>query len=354
MEAFHSQLYGTLPGGTPVRQFMLTNNNGMQMNVIEYGGIITHLTAADRDGNFEDVVLGHDSLEDYLNSEYYLGALIGRYGNRIANGCFMLNGTEYQLARNNGINSLHGGPGGFHTKHWKGEQVEQDGGVALKLSCTSPDGEEGFPGTLTVEVTYTLTHQNALHIEYKARTDTPTVVNLTQHSYFNLSGMKDDISGHELMIHADTFLPVDENILPTGEFAPVNGTPFDFSTAKSIGLDIEADHPQLKPGNGFDHNWVLNESGKNEPELAARVAHPPSGRVMEVYTTEPGMQFYSGNALKNDPPGKRGTSHHPRTGFCLETQHFPNSPNMPEFPSTVLNANEEYQTKTVYRFLVNK
>lgn len=323
----------------------------MKMKVIEYGGIITELMVSDRNGVFEDVVLGYDSLEDYLQSNYYIGALIGRYGNRIANAKFELDGTKYQLHQNDGLNSLHGGDSGFHTRVWKGEEVSVINGTGLKLSYTSKDGEEGFPGNLTVEVTYTLTNNNALVIDYTATTDTKTIVNLTQHSYFNLSGMKEDILNHELAIHADRFIEIGEGAIPTGNLAPVKETPFDFTTAKPIGKDIDTDHPQLNIPGGYDVTWELNKEG-HELALAATLAHSASGRTMEVLTTEPGIQFYSGNALKNSPTGKGHTENNPRTGLCLETQHFPDSPNQPNFPSVVLDVDEKYRSTTVYRFLV--
>ncbi|MBO6522282.1 MAG: galactose mutarotase [Balneolaceae bacterium] len=348
MRSVTKEIYGVIPDGTVVTQFTLTNASGMMMKVIEYGGIITHLTAPDKNGNFEDVVLGHDSLEEYLNSEYYLGALIGRYGNRIANASFSLHGIEYELEPNDGVNNLHGGSG-FHSVLWQGEEYPSEKGPAIKLIYTSKDGECGFPGTLEVEATYTLSDQNELIIEYKATTDKSTVVNLTQHSYFNLSGMKEDILSHQLQIDADTFLAVDDHKIPSGGLSPVAGTPFDFTSMKTIGDNIASEHNQIQHASGFDHNWVLNKEGK-ELKLAAVLAHPESGRKMEVLTTEPGIQFYSGNFLKNEPKGKSGTENNLRYGLCLETQHYPNSPNRPDFPSTMLEPGEEYRTTTIYRF----
>ncbi len=350
LQSVTKEVYGVMPNGTEINQFTLTNYNGMMMKVIEYGGIITHLTAPDKNGNFEDVVLGHDSLEEYLNSDYYLGALIGRYGNRIANASFSLHGVEYELEKNNGPNNLHGG-NGYHSVGWKAEEHQTEQGAAIKLSYTSEDGEEGFPGTLEIEVTYTLSNQNELIVEYKATTDQSTVVNLTQHSYFNLSAMKEDILNHELYINADTYLAVNEHAIPSGGLSPVQGTPFDFTSIKKIGKDIEADHDQIKIGSGFDHNWVINREN-DELETAAVLIHWDSGRKMEVLTTEPGVQFYSGNHLKNEPKGKGDARNDRRFGLCLETQHFPDSPNRPDFPSTVLEPDEEYQTTTVYRFSI--
>ncbi|GAB5409855.1 MAG: galactose mutarotase [Balneolaceae bacterium] len=338
-----------MPDGTEISQFRLKNDNGMKMKVIEYGGIITELMAPDRNGVFEDVVLGHDSLEDYLQSNYYIGALIGRYGNRIANAKFSLDDKEYQLEQNDGSNNLHGGDTGFHARVWKGEEVSVINGTGLKFSYLSKDGEEGFPGNLAIEVTYTLTNNNALVIDYTATTDQKTIVNLTQHSYFNLSGMKEDILDHELKINAHQFVEIGEGAIPTGNLALVKETPFDFTTAKPIGKDINADHPQLNIPGGYDVTWVLNKKG-HELDVAATLAHPASGRMIEVLTTEPGIQFYSGNALKNIPTGKKGIDHNPRTGLCLETQHFPDSPNQPDFPSVVLDVDEKYRSTTVYRF----
>lgn len=353
MESFRKEKYGTLPDGTEISLFRLKNDNGMKIKVIEYGGIITELMAPDVNGLFEDVVLGHDSLEEYLQSKYYLGALIGRYGNRIANGKFNLDGTEYQLRVNDEPNSLHGGETGFHARMWKGEQVSVINGTGLKLSYTCVDGEEGFPGNLGLEVTYTLTNNNALIIDYTATTDKKTIVNLTQHSYFNLSGMKGDILDHELFINADQIVEIGEGAIPTGKLLSVNESPFDFTSLTSIGKDIDADHPQLTITNGFDVTWVLNKKG-HELDAAARLVHPTSGRVMEVLTTEPGIQFYSGNALKNIPEGKNGSKNNRRMGLCLETQHFPDSPNQPSFPSVVLDVDEKYRSTTIYKFSIQQ
>ncbi|MEQ9265430.1 MAG: aldose epimerase family protein [Balneolaceae bacterium] len=351
MGSFEKEHYGTMPDGSSIHQFTLTNSNGMELKVIEYGGIITHLTAPDKDGVFEDIVLGHDALEEYLESSYYLGALIGRYGNRIANAKFSLDGVEYALEVNDNPNSLHGGDSGYHARIWKGEELKDDNGTALKLTYQSKDGEEGFPGNLDIEVMYTLTDENALEIHYKATTDKKTIVNLTQHSYFNLSSMKEDILSHELELHADRYVHIREGAIPTGKLEPVAGTPFDFTSQKVIGKDIDADHPQLQITGGFDVTWVLNET-RNELKKAGSLTHPESGRIMEIWTTEPGIQFYSGNALKNTPSGKKGSANNRRMGLCLETQHFPDSPNQPEFPSVVLDVGETYRSTTVYRFSV--
>ena len=349
MGIFEKANYGTTKDGQEVAQFTLKNDNGMEMRVIEYGGIITHLFAPDKDGNLEDVVLGHDSLAEYENSFAYLGALIGRYGNRIANGSFTLDGTEYKLEQNNGTNCLHGGTIGFHNRIWKGEELTTENGVGLLLRYHSAEGEGGFPGAVDVEVGYLLTNDNALEIEYRAKSTAKTVLNFTQHSYFNLSGQKENILGHELTINSAAFLPVDESAIPLDEVAPVEGTAFDFMQPKPMGQDIEADHPQLKVGGGYDHNFILPFDGTELVHVAS-VTHPGSGRTMEVWTTEPGIQFYSGNFLENKPAGKEGKSNDYRMGFCLETQHFPDSPNRPDYPTTVFEAGEEYFTKTVYGF----
>lgn len=351
MYSFKKELYGTLPDGTEVFQFRLKNDNDVIVRIIEYGGIITELWVPDKNGVLEDIVLGHDSLEEYQSSPYYLGALIGRYGNRIANAKFSLDGAAYQLSTNDFPNSLHGGETGFNTRIWKGEQVPALNGTALKLSYTSLDGEEGFPGNLTIEVTYTLSNNNALVIDYKATTDKKTIVNLTQHSYFNLSAIKEDILNHELVINADRFVEIREGAIPTGNLASVENSPFDFNSLKRVGDEIDTDHPQLNLTSGYDVTWVLNKEG-HELDVAAKLVHPTSGRVMEVLTTEPGIQFYSGNFLKNEPSGKKGTANNRRTGLCLETQHFPDSPNQPSFPSVELDVDEKYTSTTIYKFSI--
>ena len=347
--SFTTETYGTMPDGTEIKQFTLTNASGMEMKVIEYGGIITNLTAPDKDGVFEDIVLGYDSLEAYVANNPYFGALIGRYGNRIGGAKFSLDGVEYSLATNDGPNHLHGGVKGYDKVVWTGEEVTMENGRALKLTYTSPDGEEGYPGTLAMEVIYRLGNDNSLEFDYRATTDKKTVVNLTQHTYFNLTAMEGDILGHELVINADQITPVDATLIPTGEFMDVEGTPFDFTESKEIGLEIGAEHQQIERGGGYDHNWVLNESDE-ELGFAASLYDPASGRFMEVFTTEPGIQFYSGNFLNRFNRGKGGVINNYRTGLCLETQHYPDSPNQPNFPSTVLEPGEEYHTVTVYKF----
>ncbi|WP_312510125.1 aldose epimerase family protein [Chryseobacterium culicis] len=353
MENVHTSDYGVTPKGDSIKKYTLTNKNGMKVEVINFGGIITSLTAPDRNGKYEDVVLGFTKPEGYFEGNpYYFGALIGRYGNRIANAKFSLEGKTYEIDKNDGPNSLHGGKEGFHTRFWNIEAVKDAKFPTLKLSYTSNDGEEGYPGKLTTTVFYTLTDDNALEISYEAETDKPTVVNLTQHSYFNLSGnFTKTITDHELLINADHFLPVNETLIPTGEQKDVKGTPFDFTAAKSIGKDINAEDDQLKKGKGYDHNWILNGKGFRS---IAQVYHPATGRLMEVLTDEPGVQFYSGNFLDGKFDTKTGGKNEFRTGFCLETQHFPDSPNQPSFPSTELKPGQKYHSKTIYKFSVKK
>ncbi len=344
------QPFGTLSDGTAVALYTLVNDHGMRATITNYGGTLVSLTAPDREGNWGDVVLGFDSLEAYLTRSPFFGCLVGRYGNRIAGGKFSLVGVEYSLAQNDGQNHLHGGVAGFDKKVWTPQAMENVDGPSLKLTYTSPDGEEGYPGTLSVEVVYTLTADDALRIDYTATTDKATVVNLTNHSYFNLSaGTEDTILHHPLMINADTFTPVDETLIPTGEICPVEGTPLDFRTATAIGARIEADDAQLKFGGGYDHNWIINGKA-GELRLAARVTEPTSGRVMEVFTTEPALQFYAGNMMPPNLMGKGGVTYKRRGGLCLETQHYPDSPNKPAFPATTLRPEEIYQTTTVYKF----
>jgi aldose 1-epimerase len=344
--------YGTTEDGKPVDLFTLVNDNGVEMKVINYGGIITELKVPDKNGKFEDVVLGFDNLEGYVKSSPYFGALVGRYGNRIAKGKFTLDGEEYSLVQNNMGNHLHGGTKGFDKVVWKAEPSETTEGPQLKLSYLSPDMEEGYPGNLQVEVIYTLTNDDAIRIDYKATTDKKTVINLTNHSYFNLTGNPDTtILTHELMLNADQFVPVDETLIPTGELAPVEGTPMDFTEPTAIGARIGEDYEQLKLGLGYDHCWVVNgEAGTLRQ--AATVYEPNSGRFMEVLTTEPAVQFYSGNFLDGSFAGKGGVVYQQRSGLCLETEHYPDSPNQPDFPSAELNPGDTYQTTTVYKFSV--
>lgn len=349
--------FGVTPSGDSVDLFTLTNENGMTMEVTNYGGIITSLRAPGREG-MEDVVLGFDSLGGYLSDAYtasnpYFGVLVGRYGNRIDEARFSLNGQTYTLVANNGPNHLHGGDRGFDERVWRAEPFEKPDSVGVVLRYTSPDGEEGYPGRLDVAVTYTLTGDNALAIDYRATTTKATPVNLTQHSYFNLDGEGDEtVLDHELMIDAETFTPVDSTLIPTGEFRPVAGTPFDFREATPIGARIDQDNRQLGIAGGYDHNFMMARQDRDALHRAARVYDPDSGREMEVLTTEPGLQLYSGNFLDGSLVGKRGTPYRKYAGVALETQHFPDSPNQPDFPSTILRPGETYTSQTVYRFSV--
>jgi len=345
--AMKVESFGKLPSGEEVRLFTLTNKNGMEARIMNYGGAIVSLKTPDRNGQLADVVLGFDSLDGYLKGSPYFGALVGRYGNRIAGGKFVLNGETYTLPVNNGPNSLHGGLKGFDKVLWSAEQGE---GQSLVLKYVSADGEEGYPGELSATVTYTLTDDNELKIDYEAATTKPTVVNLTNHSYFNLKdGGASTILDHELTLMADRTTPVDEGLIPTGELRPVEGTPFDFRTSTPIGARIDAGDEQIKFGGGYDHNFVLNRSGEGLAP-AARVYEPTTGRVMEVSTTEPAVQFYTGNFLDGTLTGKGGVTYARRSALCLETQHYPDSPNKPDFPSTTLNPGETYRSTTVYKF----
>jgi aldose 1-epimerase len=339
--------HGKLADGTPVKLYTLRNSRGMEARISAYGGTVTHLFAPDRAGNMGDVVLGYDRLRGYLISSPYFGCLVGRYGNRIANGRFSLDGKTYQLATNNGPNTLHGGLKGFDKVLWKAIPTVTTNGPALELTYESVDGEEGYPGTLTVRATYTLTRQNELRLDYSAKTDKPTVVNLTQHSYFNLAG-KGEILDHELMIPADKFTPVNERLIPTGELRSLDGSPFDFRKPTAIGARIHQKDKQLEYGKGYDHNYVVNKAA-GELTLAARVHEPTSGRVLEIWSTEPGVQFYSGNFLDGTIYGKGMQNYKLHNGFCLEPQHYPDSPNQPSFPSTVLRPGEEYKNTIIHR-----
>jgi len=338
--------FGTTLDGEEVQLFSLENDCGMRLKIINYGGIITNIDVPDRRGTIDDVVLGHDTLEGYLTRSRYFGALIGRYANRIAKGRFVLNGVEYSLAINNGANHLHGGLKGFDKVLW--EACEIDNGI--HLSYLSKDGEENYPGNLNASVTYSLNDANELRIEYFATTDKDTVINLTNHSYFNLAGAG-TILDHELTIYADAFTPVDTGLIPTGEIRSVSGTPMDFTSTTAIGAHIDSEYEQVRIAGGYDHNFVLRgELG--ELRTAATLHDPKSGRVMEVATTQPGMQFYSGNFLDGSLVGKGGRAYEKHSACCFETQHFPDSPNHPSFPSTVLRAGEEYRQTTVFRFSV--
>lgn len=342
--------YGNTPDGTPVDLYALKNDNGMEVNIITYGGRITKLSVPDKEGNSSNVVLNFDSLDQYLKNNPFFGALVGRYGNRIAGAKFSLDGTEYRLAPNNGDNSLHGGLKGFDKVVWNVAEVQEGDSASLKLNYVSQDMEEGFPGKLNVTVTYTLTSDNALEVTYEATTDKKTVVNLTQHAYFNLSGdFSENILDHVLTLNADQYVPVNDALIPTGELRNVEGTPFDFTSPKEIGKDINADNEQIEKGGGYDHCWVLNEQNAGMRTIATAY-HPESGRIMEVATTEPGVQFYTGNFLDGTLPIPSGGNYGKRSGFCLETQHYPDSPNQSEFPSVELDQGEKYLTKTTFTF----
>ena len=343
--------FGTTPDGQAVELITLTNASGMELRVMTRGATITHLRVPDRSGALGDVVLGYDSLAGYLESSPYFGAVVGRYGNRIARGRFSLGGQAWTLATNNGPNHLHGGVTGFDKVIWTAETFEREDARGVTFRYVSRDGEEGYPGTLTATVTYTLTDANEVDIAYEATTDKATPVNLTQHSYFNLAG-GGGILGHELMLAADRFTPVDSTLIPTGELAPVAGTPFDFTRSHTIGERIVADNEQLRFGGGYDHNFVLNRSDTGLV-LAARLRDPSSGRVLEVRTTEPGIQFYSGNFLDGSVTGKGGIVYRLRNGLCLETQHFPDSPNKLAFPSTILEPGRTYRSRTRWTFAVD-
>ncbi|OFW07906.1 MAG: galactose mutarotase [Acidobacteria bacterium RIFCSPLOWO2_02_FULL_67_36] len=348
--------FGKTPDGTAVDIYTFSNGHGVEIKATTYGGIITSLKVPDRAGTAGDIVLGFDTLAGYVNGPPppYFGAIIGRYGNRIGKAQFTLDGTTYKLAANNGPNHLHGGNKGFDKVVWAGELLKTADGVGVAFTRTSPDGEEGYPGSLKVRVTYTLTEKDELIVAYHATTDKATPVNLTQHSYFNLAGEgSGDILGHELSIDADRYTPVDDTLIPAGQLAPVQGTPFDFRTPTAIGARIDANDPQLTNGKGYDHNWVLNRTGAGL-QHAARVVEPTTGRTLDIATTEPGIQFYAGNFLDGTITGKGGHVYNHRTGFCLETQHYPDSPNKPGFPSTILKPGQEYSTKTVFTFGVTK
>jgi len=341
--------FGQAPDGKQVRLYSLRNANGLTADIMTYGAIVVSLRTPDRKGQMADIVLGYDNLQEYIKISPYFGAIVGRYGNRIAKGKFTLDGAEYTLATNNNANHLHGGIKGFDKVVWDDKPVQRPDAVGVRLSYLSKDGEEGYPGNLKATVTYLLTNKNELRIEYEATTDKATPVNLTHHGYFNLTGGQRDILGHVLALNADRFTPVDEGLIPTGELKAVKDTPMDFTKATAIGARIANEHQQLKFGGGYDHNWVLNKGGK-EMTVAARVSEPTTGRIMEIRTVEPGIQFYSGNFLDGTITGKGGRVYPHRWGFCLETQHYPDSPNKPNFPSTILRPGEKYETTTIYRF----
>jgi aldose 1-epimerase len=346
--------FGRMPDGKVVEVYTLTNRTGMQVRAITYGAIIQAIRVPDKAGRLGDVTLGYDSLQGYLANSPYFGAVVGRYANRIARGRFTLGGRTYRLATNNGPNQLHGGMKGFDKVVWAAEPFRKGDTVGVRLDHISPSGDEGYPGTLRARVTYSITPANELIVEFRATTDRPTPVNLSQHTYFNLAGEgKGDILGHVLTIHAERYTPVDPTLIPTGELANVAGTPFDFRAPTPIGLRIDQRDPQLENGHGYDHNLVLNRTG---PGLvhAVHVLEPSTGRTLDISTTEPGLQFYSGNFLDGTIAGKSGHAYRHRSGLALETQHFPDSPNHPRFPSTILRPGQEYRSRTVFAFGVEQ
>ncbi|SFR54618.1 aldose 1-epimerase [Robiginitalea myxolifaciens] len=347
-----SSVFGTMEDGRQVTRYTLVNTQGMAVDILDYGGIITRWTAPDREGNYQDVVLGFETLEPYLERHPYFGALVGRYANRIALGKFTLDDKEYTLATNNGPNHLHGGDYGFDRKLWKAEVKANPDSLQLQLEYLSPDGEEGFPGNLRTRVLYSLSNDNTLSVEYQATTDRPTVLNLTQHTYFNLSGnFNTSITDHNLQLQAESLLEVDADLIPTGNILPVEGTPFDFREVREIGADIDADHPQIKLAGGYDHCWIFTD-GINRDKPAAQAYHPLSGRLLEVFTDQPAIQVYTANFLQGKLRAKGGGTYPYRAGLCLETQHYPDAPNRPEFPSTRLDPGLVFTSKTSFRFSV--
>lgn len=350
-QAVQPKPFGT-QDGRPITLYTLTNANGIEVDTMNYGGIILSIRVPDRKGQLADVVLGHENLQGYIPNPPFLGAIVGRYANRIANGTFTLDGKTYTLPKNDGPNTLHGGVDKtFNKVVWESEPLkDKTGKSGVAFTYLSKDGDDGWPGNLKLKVTYTLTNDNELVVDYEATTDKATPLNLSQHSYFNLAGEgTSDILNHEIMINADRFTPVDKNLIPTGELRPVKGTPLDFTTSTKIGARIDDNYDQLVLGHGYDHNWVINRKGDGLT-LAARVYEPTTGRVLEVSTTQPGVQFYTGNFLDGTVTGKQGHVYKRRYGFCLETQHFPDSPNHPDFPTTILKPGETFKSKTVFKF----
>lgn len=344
--------FGKMPDGAPITRYTLQNDHDITVAMINFGGIITTLQTPDRDGQVDDIVLGFDTLQEYIEHNPFFGCIAGRYANRIANGRFALDGVIHQLATNNGPNHLHGGLRGFDKVVWEATGAQAANEVSVQLHYLSPDGEENYPGTLSVTVTYTLNNQNQLIVNYRVTTDQPTILNLTNHTYFNLAG-SGSILDHQIHIDADRYTPVSESLIPTGELADLTNTPFDFRTARSIGERINHSHEQLRFGGGYDHNWVLNSSSAtNTGAITATitVTEPTSGRRLDVATTQPGVQFYTGNMMPDRLPGKDGQLYSKRTGFCLETQHFPDSPNQPHFPSTLLRPGETFNETTTFTF----
>ena len=346
--------FGQTADGTGIDLITLRNQRGVEIRVMTYGGIILSIRTLDRTGASDDIALGYDTAAGYFRNSTYFGVLVGRYANRIAKAQFTLDGKTYTLPANNGVNSLHGGTMGWDQKVWKADPFQNAAGVGVALSLTSPDGDQGYPGEVNATVTYTLSDDSRLIVDYDATSNAPTVINMTQHTYFNLAGSKaTDILGHELTINADRYTPVDDTLIPTGQLAPVDGTPFDFRLPTKIGARIDQDNEQLRRGKGYDHNWVLNRSGAGlSPAAVAK--DPVTGRTVEIFTTEPGIQFYSGNFLDGTNTGKGGKVYIHRGGFCLETQHYPDSPNQPSFPSTVLRPGGRYTSQTVFKFGTDK
>jgi aldose 1-epimerase len=342
--------FGKTGDGRPVDLYTLTNSRGLVVRAINYGGIIVSLRVPDKAGNLGDIVLGYDNVEGYLKNPAYFGAIVGRYANRIANAAFTLDGVKYNLTKNDGPNSLHGGANGFNKQLWEAKEFKNDQGVGVGFSYLSKDGEEGYPGNLKVNVSYTLTDENKLILDYEATTDKATPLNLSQHTYFNLAGEGNgDVLGHHVMLNADRFTPVDKTLIPAGDSRPVQGTPMDFTRPTAIGARINQDYDQLVLGHGYDHNWLIKR--KDDSLVRAALVHEPtSGRILEVLTTQPGVQFYSGNFLDGTITGKHGHVYKQHYGFCLETQHFPDSPNHPDFPSTILRRGQTFHSRTVFRF----
>ena len=349
-EMLTEEVFGKLDSGEEVYIYTLINKNGMKAKIINYGAVMVSLYAPDKNGNFEDVVFGFDELNGYVEDNSFIGTIVGRYGNRINKSKVTIDGTDFHLTPNEGENQLHGGPKGFFKVLWKAEPLTNDEASSLKMSYHSPDGEMGYPGNLDIEIIFTLTDDNGLKLDYNAVTDKPTVVNPTQHAYFNISGdMNNTILGDELQIDADYITPVDEHLIPAGKLMKVENTPFDFRTPHKIGERINDNNEQLKFGSGYDHNFVLNNYNGSVRKIGA-LYNPESGRLMEIFTDQPGLQFYSGNFINGTVKGKSGTIYNYRTALCLETQHFPDSPNQPEFPSTRLNPGEKYTQTVIYKF----
>ena len=354
VERIRVKSFGILDDGRNVQLFTLKNAQGTSVDIMDLGGVIVSLRTADATGNITDITTGFDHPQQYLSGSGYMGAIVGRYANRIANGRFSLDGKQYSLAKNNGDNAIHGGLIGFDKKFWHTDTESENSEASLSLTLESKDGEEGYPGNLTAKVTYTLNDRDQLIIDYSATTDKVTVINLTQHAYFNLNGHgAGSVLDQEIMINADQYTPIDNESIPTGELASVEGTPLDFRTSKPIGVDINSSHEQIRFGSGFDHNFIISHPVEGELTLAASVLSPSTGRTLNVYTDQPGIQFYTGNFLNGTLIGKEGAVYARRNAFCLETQHYPDSPNKPNFPSTILRPGEQYVTRTVFEFGVS-